>query len=1700
MKSLIIPALLLWGAIGFSSAQVLYTENFDDAGAAGRWKLENSSGSRTNPTPTGIAGLNYNNSGVNNDNCNNFWVLNDAHTPTGTTGSYASRRANCSGVNSSNKSLHITYRKKTDCNAGATSISETDYQNVTGYGSADAYYADAYWWIPTSDGQSQSRSDQFASMTPGSGFSTLGKCNVVVEFDAFLGGDGNPPLSDRSVLFSTDNGVTWQMAMANIDFDFNTAGQCNQWKRVRVGLPAAANNKASVLLAFRWRNDLISTPQGSFANGSRSSAFNIDNIEVKIGSNPTPGFTTDNRTPCKTQPLTLQDTSATNGLALTYIWTISPSAGVSFLSGTSANSPSPVVSFANDGSYTVTLNLQTSCGDNFTTPAKTAYITVGPCVPRAAIISNYDELCSTSPAPVSGSVTTVTFRDNSTAPLPGYAPSSYSWNFGSGATPATATGPGPHNVTYATTGTKTVTLIATNVDGPSTPATKTIDIIDCQCSTGGSGSAARVELIYEHFASSLSANWSGSGGGNPWQANSIYNCLLFGFFNIGSAPSQPTQITNPNTGFAAVRNASVGNGPCYDTGSGSSSTVTLTVPGAAGKTNFKLYYWYFTGSGNALSIQMSVDGGAFTSLKNLTGSTNWKQDSVITIVASPTTSLRFRFSFSGGGGDPSAGLDDVRVTADDAGGGGGGPGVFTCPVSGPICAGNVITIPFNANGTYNAGNVFTAQLSNAAGSFTSPTPLSPTLSGATAVGTNLTGRSINATIPAGTPLGTGYRVRVVSSNPTMSTLQDNGTDIEIINTPAAQTPVGSTNVCTGSTGNKYYAPSLNASYTYTWTVTGGTITDKPSIDTIVVSWNTTAGNGTVALTVGNSCGSSPGSLTVQKVNGQPVTSAITGPASACIGDVVTYSVASNSGSSYVWTVPTGGTIQSGQGTNSITVSWAGASAGPKIVSVTESNACGDGTPVSLGTTIFSAPPSGLTISGPVTLLKSQITGTNRFTYAASPFQFGVTYDWQVIPNPTLDSTSTVGKNSTTVNIDWDETTAPGAAPAYATLRVTATTGCSSVSFDTLISVITPTTIEQVQTPTIACSGSTVNLDFVTTGGAFDAANVFRVEYTTNKNNWTGATIASKTLGGSALTPPASRIPITLSAGTFPPGKYYFRVISTKPALTSSGAQAIDSIDVVLPPNSFTLNVNNSTVCTGSTVNFTLLSSEVGVNYYLETGGSQVGASVPGTGSGLSFNNIGPITANTTYRVMGVRNPCTAIPASPNVTVTIDTNPITTYTVSTTTPTVCLGDPVVITVSGSETGTSYQLLKDGIPEGSAVPGTGSALTFNAASITADATYSIRATRGVCPPATFGNATVDLLVATAPTTFTLSAPATTVCQTNTVVFTISGSQSGFEYRLENATTSATLQSLPGTGGALVFSAVTPAGPSTSYRVRAFLAPCVDDIVSNTVMINVSTPPSTFTLSANPATICFSGPTQLTLSGSQTGFTYQLLQNGNPLGAAVPGTGNPLNFNIANLSATATYSVRTNATACPAATMGNATVTVVQQSSIPAPSFTFSNNPEEVNVPVLFNSSVPVGGGITVSYTVNGAASGSSHVFTAPGVYIVRQTVTDANGCTRVLDQTIEIRDSRTIKLPNAFSPNNDGSNDLFEIQPGVLESLTFTVYNRWGLQVFDTHDTGIRWNGRDANGNQLPEGVYVYVLVATSYNGDEIKRSGSITLVR
>ena len=129
------------------------------------------------------------------------------------------------------------------------------------------------------------------------------------------------------------------------------------------------------------------------------------------------------------------------------------------------------------------------------------------------------------------------------------------------------------------------------------------------------------------------------------------------------------------------------------------------------------------------------------------------------------TSSASGIAFNGHQNTLSATTNDYLAVFD-----GDGPTLHADPIDGPVCAGSPVSVTFTGIGDFNGANIFTAQLSDASGSFASPVDIGSV--------NGTTSGTIEATIPAGTVPDTGYRIRVVASNP--ATIgEDNGADIEV---------------------------------------------------------------------------------------------------------------------------------------------------------------------------------------------------------------------------------------------------------------------------------------------------------------------------------------------------------------------------------------------------------------------------------------------------------------------------------------------------------------------------------------------------------------------------------------------------------------------------------------------------------------------------------------------------------------------------------------------------------------------------------------------------------------------------------------------------------------------------------------------------------------------------------------------------------
>ncbi|MEM7036569.1 MAG: PKD domain-containing protein, partial [Bacteroidota bacterium] len=249
--------------------------------------------------------------------------------------------------------------------------------------------------------------------------------------------------------------VTTQNAFSNID-GFSSGAI---WHRASVILPATCDNIANLRLGFRWRN----IDQTGISPDYVGVSFNIDNLALRVDP-PVADFSANPAAACVNEPVTFDPSASTpgGGASITdYIWT--------FSGGTPATSTAmnPVVTWSTIGMDTVTLQVVNNLGD--TSLVASQYFFINDCAPRAEFDAS-TSVCQDS---------TLTFTDLSTNMTAAFAPTSWNWTF-TGGTPASATGQGPHNVTFSSVGPTTVTLSVTNNYGTD-DTTVTINVVDCSC-------------------------------------------------------------------------------------------------------------------------------------------------------------------------------------------------------------------------------------------------------------------------------------------------------------------------------------------------------------------------------------------------------------------------------------------------------------------------------------------------------------------------------------------------------------------------------------------------------------------------------------------------------------------------------------------------------------------------------------------------------------------------------------------------------------------------------------------------------------------------------------------------------------------------------------------------------------------------------------------------------------------------------------------------------------------------------------------------------------------------------------------------------------------------------------------------------------------------------------------------------------------
>jgi gliding motility-associated-like protein len=105
---------------------------------------------------------------------------------------------------------------------------------------------------------------------------------------------------------------------------------------------------------------------------------------------------------------------------------------------------------------------------------------------------------------------------------------------------------------------------------------------------------------------------------------------------------------------------------------------------------------------------------------------------------------------------------------------------------------------------------------------------------------------------------------------------------------------------------------------------------------------------------------------------------------------------------------------------------------------------------------------------------------------------------------------------------------------------------------------------------------------------------------------------------------------------------------------------------------------------------------------------------------------------------------------------------------------------------------------------------------------------------------------------------------------------------------------------------------------------------------------------------------------------------------------------------------------------------------------------------------------------------------------------------NNSVTSVSNTTEVTPYMSIYIPNSFTPNGDGLNDTFGVYGEAIKDFRIQVFNRWGQLIFESSDVTQRWNGV-FDGQQVPQGSYVYRVVASGVTGKTTTKDGTVNVI-
>lgn len=1074
--------------------------------------------------------------------------------------------------------------------------------------------------------------------------------------------------------------------------------------------------------------------------------------------------------------------------------------------------------------------------------------------------------------------------------------------------------------------------------------------------------------------------------------------------------------------------------------------ITLTASGAT------TYTWSTGLNTNSISVSPSV-----TTVYTVSGTAsgcNGTTTSTVTVASSPTLGINSGSICSG---------SSVTLTASGASSYTWAPGgQLTSSVAVSPTTTTIYTVT-GSNGTCSNTISTTVNVTTTPALSLSSVTICP---GQTAT-LSVSGAS-NYTWTPGNANGATYTI-APGSNTTVSVIGANGTCTA--QTTASVTigsgisiTVNSATLCTGQTAT--LTATGATSYTWSNSSNNSSITVSPSSTTVYTI------NGTNGACTGSN-------TTTVTVNSLPVISV--NSASICSGETVT--LTANGATSYTWSNGVNGTSQTLSPGASTVIT----------VNGTDGNGCQNTSAASASVTVTPSPTlslSSMTIcpGQTVTLNASGAAnytwmpgGSNNTSYTLAPANSTTisltgangTCTAQATASITVGSGLTVTANNATICTGQTATLTANGASTY--------TWSNSSNSNSITVTPTATTVYTVNGSSGSCSG---------TGTATVTVNSLPVVAVNSESICSGASAILTASGATTYTWSTSTTGSTETVS--PASNASYTVTGTD--INGCINAAVANVSVTATP---TLVANSVTVCTGQTA--TLTAS--GASSYTWN---------PGSVTGTSYT-IAPATS-TTVSVIGANGTCTA-EATPSVTIG------SVISIAVNSETICAGQTTTLIASG---GTSYIW--------------STTATSNSIVVTpsSTSTYTVFGSNGSCSGGNTATVTVNNLPV-------ITVNSTSICAGQSATLTAGGAST---YTWSNSSN----------GNTQVFN---PATTTTINVTGTDLNNCTSQASTT---INVTASP---TVSVNSATICSGQTATLTANGatSYTWNTGQTASGISPQPVTttiytVTGTNGNCSttetatvtvISPASITATALtsnlcagsctqFNETTSATSISYdfgdgnnstafgpthcyTNPGTYTVTVTTNAALAGCSTTYTLPVITVSPKATADFDIQEGSIVTAGTTIHlnntsanatnykwnlcdGSTSTSTNItaaFTGTGQCCISLEASIAGGCADTTIKCIQFVNEASVTIPNVFTPNGDTKNDVFKITAVGIKSLECSIYDRWGLKLYQWSGINGGWDG-SVKGGTAPDGTYFFIVTYTDEKDQSITEKGFISLFR